>query len=103
MIRDPFLFTNDLNLSSDHRTRLMFFVRNLDLTPSENMSAITMRAEDAQLNQFPLTLEFVGKMVGFDFTQVVVRLPDNLPTGQTLFVSVTLRSQTSNKARFRMR
>lgn len=102
-IRDPFFFTNTLNFSSDQRTRLMFFVRNLDLLPSENMSAITARAEDAQLNQFPLTLEFVGKMAGFDFIQVVGRLPDNLPTGQTLFVSVSLRGQTSNQARIRMR
>ena len=67
------------------------------------MSAITARAEDAQLNQFPLTLEFVGKVAGFDFTQVVVRLPDNLPSAQTLLVSVTLRGQTSNKASIRMR
>ena len=81
----------------------MFFVRNVDLLPNENMSSITVRAEDAQLNQFPMTVEFVGKVAGFDFTQLVVRLPDNLPTGQTLFVSVTLRGQTSNKARFTMR
>ena len=102
-IRDPFLFTNTLNLSSDQRTRLMFFVRNLDLQPNENLSSITVRAEDAQLNQFPMTVEFVGMVAGFDFTQLVVRLPDNLPTGQTLFVSVTLRGQTSNKGRIRMR
>lgn len=102
-IRDPFPLTNPLNFSSDQRTRLMFFGRNLDLLPTENMSAITARAEDAQLNQFPLTLEFVGTVAGFDFTQVVVRLPDNLPTGQTLFVSVTLRGQTSNRARITMR
>lgn len=102
-IRDPFLFTNTLNLSSDQRTRLMFFVRNVDLQPNENLSSITVRAEDAQLNQFPMTVEFVGMVAGFEFTQLVVRLPDNLPTGQTLFVSVTLRGQTSNKGRIRMR
>ena len=102
-IRDAFLFTNTLNLSSDQRTRLMFFVRNVDLQPNENMSSITVRAEDAQLNPFSMTVEFVGPVGGFDFTQLVVRLPDNLPTGQTLFVSVTLRGQTSNKGRFAMR
>ena len=103
MLRDPFLFTNPLNFSSDQRTRFMFFVRNLDLLPNENSSSITIRAEDAQLNQFPLSLEFFGIVAGFDFTQLVVRLPDNLPTGQTLFVSVTLRGQTSNKARITMK
>ncbi|HEX7294296.1 MAG TPA: PQQ-dependent sugar dehydrogenase [Pyrinomonadaceae bacterium] len=103
MIRDPFLFTNPLNFSSDQRTRLIIFARNLDLLPTENASSITVRAEDAQLNQFPLSLEFVGLVTGFDFTQLVVRLPNNLPTGQTLFVSVTLRGQTSNKASITMR
>ena len=102
-IRGPFSLTNNHNLSSDQRTRVMFIIRNLDLLPGENMSAITARAEDAQLNQFPLTLEFIGNIPGFDFTQLVVRLPDNLPTGQTLLVSVTLRGQTSNKARISMR
>lgn len=102
-IRDPFLFTNPWNFSSDARTRLSVFVEHLELTPSENASAVTARAEDAQMNMFPLTVEHVSIVTGFPFSQLVVRLPDNLPTGQTLFVSVTLRGQTSNKARFRMR
>jgi glucose/arabinose dehydrogenase len=103
MIRDPFLFTNPWNFSSDNRTRLSLFVERLELTPSENASAVTARAEDAQMNVFPLTVEHVSIVIGFPFSQVVVRLPDNLPTGQTLFISVTLRGQTSNKARVRMR
>ena len=103
MLRDPFLFTNTLNFSNDQRTRLMFFVRNVELLPNENMSSITVCAEDAQQNLFPMTVEFVGTVAGFDFTQLVVRVPDTLPTGQTFFVSVTLRGQTSNKARFTMR
>jgi len=78
-------------------------VRNVDLQPNENISSITVWAEDAQLNQFPMTVEFVGTVAGFDFTQLIVRLPDNLPTGQTLFVSVIVRGQTSNKGRIRMR
>jgi len=35
-------------------------------------------------------------------TQIVVRLPDNTPAGQTLFVSATLRGKTTNKVRIRM-
>ena len=35
------------------------------------------------LNAYPLTVEFVGKVPGFDWlTQVLVKLPDNLPAGQ---------------------
>lgn len=103
MLRDPFLITNTFNFSVDGRTRLMFFVRNLDLLPDENSSAVTARAENAQMNLFPMTVEHVSKLGGFDFSEVVVRLPDNLPTGQSLLISVTLRGQTSNKARITMR
>jgi len=104
LVRDPFALTNVFNFSSDQRTRLMLFAMNLDLLPGENSSAVTSRAEDAGLNIYPLTVEFVGKVPGFDWlTQVVVRLPDNTPAGQPIFVSVTLRGQTSNKARVRMK
>ena len=81
----------------------MLFVLNLELQPNETASAVTARAEDAALNAFPLTVEFVGKTTNFEWlTQVVVRLPNNTPAAQSLFVSVTLHGQTSNKARIRM-
>ena len=103
MVRDPFFLNNPWYFTLEKRTRLQIFARNLELLPGENMSAITARAEDAQMNLYPLTVEFFGTVEGFDFFRVVVRLPDNLPTGQTLSVTVTLRGQTSNRARFRMR
>jgi hypothetical protein len=104
-LRDPFSLTNPFNLSTDKRSRLSLFATNLNLLPGENASAVTARAEDAAQNTFPLTVEFVGKVPGFDeFTQIVVRLPDNTPTGQSIFVSVTnSQGQTSNKARVRMK
>jgi glucose/arabinose dehydrogenase len=104
MVRDPFALTNPFNFSSDHRTRLMFFVTNLDLAAGENSSAVVARAQDGAANESPLTVEFVGKVPGFDWlTQVVVRLPDNFPSGQAVFLSVTFHGQTSNKARIQMR
>jgi glucose/arabinose dehydrogenase len=105
MIRDSFLFMNPWNFSSDNRTRLSLFVENLELAPGENASAVTVRAEDAQMNMFPLAVEHLTKItvMGDEFFMLVVRLPDNLPTAQSLLVSATLRGQTSNKARIRMR
>jgi hypothetical protein len=38
-----------------------------------------------------------------EFSQVIVRLPANTPANQSIFVSVTLRGQTSNLARIRMK
>lgn len=82
----------------------MLFGINLDLLTGENSSAVTGRAEDALLNVYPLTIEFVGKLTDpASVSQVIVRLPDNLPTGQDVWVSLTLRGQTSNKARIRIR
>ena len=102
LVRDPFAVLNPFNFSFDHRTRIMLFAMNADLLPGENISAVTARAEDAQLNTYPLTVEFVGTVPGYDWlTQIVVKLPDNLPVNQNLFVTITLHNQTSNKARFR--
>jgi len=104
MFRDPFPLTNLFNFSSDNRTRIVLFAANLDLLPSEDSSAVTARAEDAQLNVYPMTIEFVGKVPNFEWlTQVIVRLPDNLPTGQDVLVSITLHGQTSNKVRLRIK
>jgi uncharacterized protein (TIGR03437 family) len=65
---------------------------------------VTARAEDAGLNVYSLAVEFVGPLPGVDgITQIVVRLPDNTPTGQTLFVSATLRGKTTNKVRVQMK
>lgn len=101
--RDPFSLTNPF-FSSDQRTRLMLFGMNLDLLPGETVSAVTARVEDLSQNVFPLTVEFVGEVPGFDWlTQIVVRLPDNTPTGQELLVSTTLRGKTSNKVWIRMK
>jgi len=103
LMRDPFPLTTPFNLSADGRTRLSLFVMNLDLNPGENASSVTARLEDASLKVYPLTVETVGKVPGFDWlTQVIVRLPNDTPIAQTLFVSVSFRGQTSNKARIRM-
>jgi hypothetical protein len=102
-VRDPFPLSNIFNFSADHRTRLMLFGMNMGLVAGENSSAVMARAEDASGNVFPLTVEFVGKVPGFDWlTQIVVRLPDNTPAGQTLFVSATVREETTNKVRVRV-
>lgn len=100
LMRDPFPLTTPFNLSADGRTRLSLFAMNLDLNPGES---VTAQLEDASLKTYLLTVETVGKVPGFDWlTQVIVRLPSDTPTAQTLWVSVTLRGQTSNKARIRM-
>ncbi len=104
MMRDPFPLANVFNFGSDNRTRVMLFSTNLDLLQGENSSAVTARAEDALLNVYPLTVEFVGPVPNLaGVTEVIVKLPDNLPTSQDVRVSVTLHAQTSNKVRLRIK
>jgi glucose/arabinose dehydrogenase len=100
-VRDPFPLLDPFNLSSDNRTRVMFFVRNLDFVPGDDLTA---RAEDAGMSVHQLTIEFAGKVPDFtEFTQVIVILPNNLTPGQDVLLSVTWHTQTSNKARIRIR
>jgi glucose/arabinose dehydrogenase len=104
LMRDPFPLTDQFNFSSNGRTRVMFFATNLTLAPGENASSITARAEDAQLNVYPLTVEYAGAVPGFTWlTEIVVILPGNLPAGQSVLVSGTWHSQTTNKARIRIK
>lgn len=103
-LRDPFSLTDPFNLSSDSQARVMLFATNLDLFPGENSSAVTVRAEDNQGNVYPITVEFVGKVPSFDWlSEIVIKLPPNLPTGQDVQVSITLHAQTSNRARLRLK
>jgi glucose/arabinose dehydrogenase len=104
LFRDPFPLTNPFNLGSDNRTGVILFADNLDLSLCEDRSAVTAEAEDAQHNTYPLSVEFVGKIPGFEsVTELVVKLPDNLAVNQTVLVSITWHEMTSNKVRIRIK
>jgi len=101
MMSGPFPLNTFFNFSTDRRTRLILFANDADLHPGENASAFTASAEDSLQVIHPVVIEFVGKVPGFDtLTQLVIRLPDGLPSNTDVLVSITLRGQTSNKVRF---
>ncbi|HKS28388.1 MAG TPA: hypothetical protein VJS44_11235 [Pyrinomonadaceae bacterium] len=98
--REPFRLTQAIPFSTDRRTRVMLFAKNLDLLPGETESAVTAEAEDATHTIYPLRVEYVGKMPGFDWlTAVVVRLDDNLGDVGDVLVGVRLRGMASNRVR----
>jgi hypothetical protein len=104
MFRDPFPLTNPFNFSSDNRTRVTFFALNVNLAAGETISAVTARAEDAALNAYPLTVEFIGQTPAVPgVNEVTVLLASNLPAGQEVWVTVTLHGQTSNRAKIRIK
>ena len=104
LVRDPFSLTNIFfSFNGDQRTRISLFGTNMDLLPGEDSSAVLVRTEDAQSVIYPAPVEFVGRVPGFDWlTQIVVKLPDNLPTNQSVLFSATLRGKTTNKVRVRI-
>jgi hypothetical protein len=99
-VRDPLPVVNRNNLHQSRRTRLVLFGINLDLLPGENASAVTARARDSQSKTYSLTVESVQKVPNLDLSQVVVRLPDALAQAGDVWISVTLRGQTSNEVLF---
>ena len=97
-VRDPFPLTTPYNFSSDQRTRIMLFAIGLELLPGEDASVVTAQAEDSAHRIYPLAIEYVGKVPGFDWlTQVNVRLPDGLAAAGDVLVSISLRGAASNK------
>jgi hypothetical protein len=86
------------NFSSDRLTRVSLFALNLNMIPGENFSALTAQAEDIHDTVFPLTVEYVGKVPGFDWiTQVVVKLPGGTSNIGDVMVHIRLGGATSNK------
>ena len=99
-LRDPVAVVNQNNLSQSRRTRVALFGINLDLMQGENASAVTATARDSRSRTHNLSVEFVGKIPNLDLTQVVVRLPDELAQAGDVWISVSLRGQTSNEVLF---
>ena len=103
LVREPLPVVNRNNMSNDSRTRLTLFATNLDLLPGENASAVTARGRDSRSRTRALGVEFVGKVPTVNsLTQVVVGLPDELAQAGDVWISVTLRGQTSNEVLFKI-
>jgi hypothetical protein len=98
LVRAPFTLLNTHNFSSDQRTRIALFMRNVPLPAGEDFSIVTAQAEDLQHKIYPLKVEFVGKVPDHDWlTQVNVKLPDEINTGD-IWISISVRGVESNKA-----
>ena len=98
---EPFQVRSAVNLSDDHRTRVMIFATNLDPLPGEAVSA---RATDSRGTAYDLAVEQVMKVSGYTWlSSVIVRLPDDPTINGDLVVNVSLRGVVSNSARVAIR
>lgn len=91
-VRAPFRVVDPYNFTTDRRTRVMLFTSNLKLTqPDPGYLSVQASGVDLPIEKVGL----VTGVAGLDASYLIVRLPDNLPSGD-LQLTVTLRGSISN-------
>ena len=97
-VRDPLSVNNANNFSADQRTRIMLLAGNINLNAGETYSIVSAQGQDAQGGNYPLTVEFVGAVPGYDWlTQIIVRVPDEWTGTGDQWITIKLRGVVSNK------
>ena len=102
MLRDPFrvVVPEWFTIGPDRSTRVMFFVRGLQLNPGEFSSSVTVGlSSNSQF--FAVSAEDVRAVPNADFTQVVIKLPGDMAAG-TYTVFVVSHFKTSNTGTIRI-
>ena len=98
LLRDPFPVVNSLNVLNqgpDRNTRILLFVKNLQLG-----AGVVVRLIDGNNQLHDIPAEDVRALP--DFMQVTFRLPDGLTPGKYT-VEVRANGKSSNSANFRIR
>src|SRR5882672_6655065 len=102
MRSEPFSLSSEGNFSpNDPRTRITLFVMNLDLLVGETENSLTADAEDAAHVHYPLKVEYVGQVPGFEGIYMVVMRLNDLMTGNLgdVLVRLNLHGMGSNRVR----
>jgi hypothetical protein len=89
---------------ANHNRLYLVLVISLILFVLIGISALTAQGEDVQQAAYPLPVEYVGKMPGYDWlTQIVVKLPADINGNDKLWVSINLHGAISNKVPVRIK
>jgi hypothetical protein len=102
LVRDPFPVVNSANVlrsPSDPNTRVMVFMKGLLNVPA---SSIMVNLIDGNNQSHDITAEDMRLGPNVDFTQIIFRLPSNLPVG-TCRIKVVFQGIFSNTVTFRIR
>src|SRR5512145_2370306 len=90
-------------ISKQHlNTRVIVFVRNLQLGAGELPSSVVIKLIDSNNQSYDLPAEDVRPLANSDLTQVTFRLPNALPPGKCV-IDVRAQSRFSNSATFRIK
>jgi uncharacterized repeat protein (TIGR01451 family) len=96
MLPEPFHLTDTHNLAIDQRTRIVIFVSGID---DDSLSPISAKAEGSNNHVYPLVVEDVRRIPGFDWlSQVIVRLPNSVDSSGDFGITLTYRGRIGNKA-----
>jgi hypothetical protein len=100
-LRDPFPVTTvSFITGADTRTRVLFFVMNLDLLPGEGANALTADGEDSNHKLYKFKVEDVRPVPGFEgLQQVVIRLSDDIGDVGDILLRLNLHGVSSNRVR----
>jgi hypothetical protein len=102
--RDPFSIVGVPDWwpnATDKNTRVILFAKNLELNPGESPLAVIVRIIGLNNQFFDVPAESVEPIHNFEFTQVVIRLPNNVPAG-TRFVTIRAHGRASNAGTIRV-
>jgi hypothetical protein len=105
MVRDPFPVVNPGNLlvGADKNTRVLLFVKNLQLGPGETATGtIVVHVVDAQGQSYDVAAENLFSLSSLDFSQLTFRLPDTLAAG-TCTIEVRAHGQVTNLGAIRIK
>jgi len=105
LFRDPFSIldgNNFLNVSADHNTRVLVFVRNLQFAPGEQAAAVVVNLVGSNSQNYDVPAEDVRAVTGSDFVQVSFRLPDTLASG-TCTIRIKAHALVSNAGTIRIK
>lgn len=87
------------NFSPERRARMVLFLSGVNWQANETPPAVAAQAEDAGHVLYPLTVEYTGKVPGFDWlTQVIVRPSEELKDAGDVWITLSVGGQLSNKA-----
>jgi len=77
-------------------------VINLELAQGETSSAVVVNLIDSNNQSYDIPAEDVRRVPDSNFTQVIFRLPNNLPAG-TCTLKISAHGQFSNPGTIRIR
>jgi hypothetical protein len=105
MLRDPFPvlnLNNLLNPATDRNTRVLVFVKNLQLQVGEKAAVVTVNLVDSGGHSYDVGAESISPMSPLEFSQITFRLPDELSSGSCT-LQIKAHGQVSNVGTIRIR